>query len=370
MVNFKEKWSVDRYGRLLSGSVIFLFSALGLINPIWYLGSLATGTLLVITSLTNKCLLHDFLIHLGAKEREDLFLPKHKNQSTENKINHNLEAESKPERKASSFSRALKSIQKEITFNAYNSPASDNEKIHIKVANNLKQREAAYQLASETYKSCGYVNDFHTSLHVQSYDIRSDTITFISLNHMGDVVGSITVVSNKSGQLPSDQIFHNELSCLYQDGKIIVEATRFVTDKTRNNSKDVINNLLNQIFIYAISVLQADEMVIEVNPRHAGFYQRLLCFEKLGDEKPCDRVNGAPAVLLRVPLQLAKNKIEEGRSNSKPDRKCLYHSFMSKLDETEAVQEIKKDFKPMSEKEMVYFGLKNRSDSTFTNVVN
>ncbi len=72
----KRPWSVDRWGRLLAGSSILLMTALGVVHhPAWLIGTLLASVNFVITSLTNRCVLHDLLIWAGAKEREDLFLP-------------------------------------------------------------------------------------------------------------------------------------------------------------------------------------------------------------------------------------------------------------------------------------------------------
>ena len=72
----KRPWSVDRWGRLFSGSGVLLLTTLGILHhPAWLLGSLLVSINLVFASLSDYCLLHDILIRLGAKEREDLFLP-------------------------------------------------------------------------------------------------------------------------------------------------------------------------------------------------------------------------------------------------------------------------------------------------------
>jgi DUF2892 family protein len=72
----RAPWSVDRWGRLLAGCGILLTTALSIFHhPAWLAGTLLAAGNLVITSLTNRCPLHDLLIWLGAQEREDLYLP-------------------------------------------------------------------------------------------------------------------------------------------------------------------------------------------------------------------------------------------------------------------------------------------------------
>ncbi len=76
--SFEERrpWSIDRYGRLLAGISIAACSGLAVLHdPLWLYATLAIAGNLVVTSLTDRCVLHDALIKLGAREREDLFYP-------------------------------------------------------------------------------------------------------------------------------------------------------------------------------------------------------------------------------------------------------------------------------------------------------
>ena len=72
----RRPWEVARWGRLLAGASTLAFTALGLCaDPLWHLGTLLGAANLVVTAITDRCVLHDALLRMGAKEREDLFLP-------------------------------------------------------------------------------------------------------------------------------------------------------------------------------------------------------------------------------------------------------------------------------------------------------
>ena len=69
-------WSVDRWGRLLSGVMLFACTLLGiLIHPWWFGAALCVSASLVFSAVTDRCAVRAALIRLGAREREDLFLP-------------------------------------------------------------------------------------------------------------------------------------------------------------------------------------------------------------------------------------------------------------------------------------------------------
>lgn len=69
-------WSVDRWGRLIAGLGVLACTLLALLHdPLWLYGALFAGLNLIVSALTGCCPFHDLLIRLGAREREDLFLP-------------------------------------------------------------------------------------------------------------------------------------------------------------------------------------------------------------------------------------------------------------------------------------------------------
>lgn len=67
-------WSVDRIGRLLSGIGILFCSLIGFtFHQLGFLFIVVISLHLIISSLSDSCVLHDLLIRLGAKEREELY---------------------------------------------------------------------------------------------------------------------------------------------------------------------------------------------------------------------------------------------------------------------------------------------------------
>ena len=62
-----------------------------------------------------------------------------------------------------------------------------------------------------------------------------------------------------------------------------------------------LTNLFQVALEYGKDNFTGSDAVIEVNPRHARYYQQRLGFEKIGNLRQCPRVN-APAVLLHQEL--------------------------------------------------------------------
>ena len=65
------------------------------------------------------------------------------------------------------------------------------------------------------------------------------------------------------------------------------------------DSRMVLAELFRAGYCIGRLVHGATDALIEVNPRHAGFYSRVFGFVRLGDEWICARVN-APAVLMHL----------------------------------------------------------------------
>ena len=76
-------------------------------------------------------------------------------------------------------------------------------------------------------------------------------------------------------------------------------------------------------------------MIIEVHPRHAGFYKRMLGFTEIGGEKACPRVNDAPAVLLHLDMRHVDEQIALLGGTGAGRGRSLYAYFLSREEQDE-----------------------------------
>jgi hypothetical protein len=100
-------------------------------------------------------------------------------------------------------------------------------------------------------------------------------------------------------------------------------------------SKPILAALFHIAYIHARRINRCTDLVVEVNPRHVTFYERMLGFVVFGREKMDTRV-GAPAVLLRLDLTFAEQQIAEmgGRLHLARTRRSLYPYFFSLREES------------------------------------
>ena len=178
--------------------------------------------------------------------------------------------------------------------------------IDVAVAKSREDLRRAEELVRHQYAARGYFADTeHPQEAIRSASRRASVI--VARSH-GRAVGTLTVVIDSPAGLFADEVSQDFIEPLRAEGRRLGEFVRLaVTHQRDTDSREVLAALFNA----AVGICVAnrlDALLIEVNPRHVGFYRRALCFEVAGTEKVCPRVN-APSVLLRMSLADLTRKI-------------------------------------------------------------
>ena len=199
----------------------------------------------------------------------------------------------------------------------------------IRAADSEGHRSSAHVLVSRMYARRGY----RTTPPAESQPGR---VTLIGEDH--DVArGTITIGFNGAQPLLADEYFADVLDGLRRQGLVLCEFIKLAIDEV-GRSRRVLASLFHSAFLYAHEVKRCDRVVIEVNPRHVRFYERMLGFAVLAGERLNHRVN-APAVLMSLDLEYAKRQISRIRSEA-PGRviadRSLYRNSFSQ-DEAEGI---------------------------------
>jgi hypothetical protein len=112
------------------------------------------------------------------------------------------------------------------------------------------------------------------------------------------VFGTLTVRDDSDVGLAADALYRQEIDTYRHAGRHVAELTRLAVDPELG-SKEVLGALFHAAYAVCGPLRDVTDVFIEVNPRHVGFYRRMLNFVAIGEEKICPRVD-APAVLLHV----------------------------------------------------------------------
>jgi len=124
-----------------------------------------------------------------------------------------------------------------------------------------------------------------------------------------DAVGTMTMGFDDGCGLLVDQAYADELEGIRAAGRTVCEFTRFAVSPTAD-SKATISGLFDLSYVLARKMLGVTDVVVEVNPRHVGFYRRAFGFGPVSEVRTCERVN-APAVLLRLDVAKLEGRMRD-----------------------------------------------------------
>ena len=198
----------------------------------------------------------------------------------------------------------------------------------IRCADSGGQRSSASTLINRMYATRGYAS---RSLS----DVSSpNRITLVASDHES-AVATLTIGFDSSDGLHADALFCKEADALRQAGRMVCEFTTLAMDHGVR-SRRVLAALFNVAYICAHRVMGFDTLLIEVNPRHVLYYERMLGFKVMAPQRYSPRV-GAPAVLLGINFSYIREQGElfSGLSGlpGKGAERSLYPDWFSPLEE-------------------------------------
>jgi len=219
----------------------------------------------------------------------------------------------------------------------------------IHVANRPKLRQKAYELVYKLYAEKGFTGNKNSDLWLSIFDALPSTTTFISQNAQGRIQGALTVVFDSPIGLPADELYRAEIDLVRSSGRQICEIVSLGVSNTARNASKILAGLYYCAYVLAWHNKKASTLVITVNPQHEEFYCKHMLFKKIGPERSFAKVNGAPSILLKIPIVKY--------SRLKPTQR-VFPFFMMNFSEQEEL-EIAKKFetmvRPMSNEEFYTF---------------
>lgn len=230
----------------------------------------------------------------------------------------------------------------------------------IVVASSRALRKRAYALAWRVYSRAGYVQPGGPEICVSPHDASKGTLTLLAEDADGRDLATISLVFDSSAAgLPCDEIYRPEANNLRNNGCLLSEVTRLAIAESCSGARELLLHLFNHCYIFARIVRGYSDLLVEVNPRHVNYYQRLLRFEQAGPERPCSRVQGAPAVLLRLNISEIEAIVKETGCTSGRDLsgRRLHPYPYSPADEAAIAEYLAHNQRPMTEADVRYFDL-------------
>jgi len=172
------------------------------------------------------------------------------------------------------------------------------------VAKSAADLEHADRLVAERYAWRGYRLPSIDPCMRDPDGLTGPYLTLLS-EVSGNPAGTVTLGFDSPRGLFADDLYADCINTLREQGRRVCELVRFAVNRG-DDCRLVLDSLFNLSYRLARVLYEWTDLVIEVNPRHALFYRRLLGFVQLGDEEVCPRV-GAPSVLLSLSEQRLRN---------------------------------------------------------------
>lgn len=156
------------------------------------------------------------------------------------------------------------------------------------------QQGAASMLVRKMYAWRGYTTE---SIGDAADDPNRITLAAWKFD---EVVATLTLGRDSEKGLLADGLYAPELDNLRRPNRVVCEVSQLAVDPDFS-SRELLSALFQAALQYGKDLFSASDVVIEVNPRHALYYQRLMRFKQIGNARQCPRVD-APAVLLHQTL--------------------------------------------------------------------
>ena len=200
----------------------------------------------------------------------------------------------------------------------------------VKSADSSERRSRVNSLLKDRYGWRGY----------QQVSLPTDpTVNRFTLTAVEDdaVIGTITVAFDNPARLGADEAFGPEITALRSQGRKICEFTKLAIDPVVG-TKRVLATLFHVAYIVAHRIRGFDMLLMEVNPRHVRYYERMLGCRVLASERVNKSVN-APAVLLGAEFEYIKSKIGEfgGMPGAAAHERSLYPFALSLREEASVI---------------------------------
>lgn len=163
--------------------------------------------------------------------------------------------------------------------------------IDVSVADTVSDVIAANALLVNRYAPKGYAVD-----RGAQNIVSGDAPVLIAKNRLdGAALATLTLRMDGARGLIAEHLYPNEVARLRDQGCRLCEAVRFASTPSFRSL-----DLLRKLFDSAFSVgrqLDRTDVLIEVTPRHAAFYKRILGFRALGSPRHNPRVNTTGTLL-------------------------------------------------------------------------
>jgi N-acyl-L-homoserine lactone synthetase len=161
------------------------------------------------------------------------------------------------------------------------------DRVDCRLAVSKADREAIFRLRYQAYLSEGSIKPSFVQTFSDPYD-DSDNVWLLGLYLDGELASSIRlhVATGASRDFPSRKVFADLLEPELDAGKVIVDPTRFVTDKHHSRVNPGLPYATVRLAWLAAGHFGAGHLLAAVRAEHQAFYRRTFNHRLISDPRP------------------------------------------------------------------------------------
>ena len=169
---------------------------------------------------------------------------------------------------------------------------------HTSIAVRSDQMRAAEELVCRRYAWRGYNSDTQGSASCPPED---GSRVVLLAQYAGQLMGTLSVRRDASQGLLAENAYAHQIEEMRGQDRRLGELVKLAIEEAVD-WRAALDALVQSAYLVTRVVQGLTDVVIEVNPRHVRFYQRVFGFVVTGAERFCERA-GAPCVLLALDLE-------------------------------------------------------------------
>ncbi|MCG8444938.1 MAG: hypothetical protein MI753_04385 [Hyphomicrobiales bacterium] len=171
------------------------------------------------------------------------------------------------------------------------------QRIDFRVVDNDDDLDGVFRLRYDAYMREGNITKNASQKFSDEYD-ESENVLIYGLYFYDSLVSSIRihVASKTQPTFPSFSVFQDLLEPELESGKIIIDPTRFVTDKEWSRELTGLPHVTLRLCWLAAEHFEAEHFLVAVRPEHQAFYRRTF------NHRPICGARSYP--LLKAPISL------------------------------------------------------------------
>jgi hypothetical protein len=185
------------------------------------------------------------------------------------------------------------------------------DRIDCRSADSVEDRAAIFRLRYEAYLREGAIAPNFSATFTDPYD-EADNARLFGLYLDGELASSIRlhIASAQHRDFPSRKVFADLLESELDAGRVIVDPTRFVTDRRHSRLNPGLPHVTLRLAWLAAEHFAAEHFLVAIRTEHQAFYRRTFHHRLICEARPYPLL-AKPISLMTVDYAAVAEKVHQ-----------------------------------------------------------